>query len=115
MALRKWKDPKNRLSFPHRSALAERLAKKIERDTGIACDPNTFARIYAGHNQREEGGWCWTMRLAESLFEIGSSDPASECVKKKYKLTESHSEIYAELIKGKGESDELSRIAGNSE
>ena len=97
MALRKWRDPKNRLSHPHRSALAERLAKKIEQDTGLKCDPNTFARTYAGRWQREEDAWCWTMRLAESLFEIGSSDPASECVKQKYKLIVSQSEIYAEL------------------
>lgn len=97
MRIGKWRDPKNRLSYPHRSALAERLAKKIEQDTGLKCDPNTFVRTYAGRWQREEGAWCWTMRLTESSYEIGSSDPASECVKQKYKLIESQSEIHAEL------------------
>lgn len=96
MALRKWKDPKNRLSFPHRSALAERLAKKIERDTGIACDPNTFARIYAGYLMRSEGTWCWSMYTKDSRIQIGSAEPASECVKSKYKLVMSGTEVFAE-------------------
>lgn len=81
--------------------LRERLAKKIEKDTGIACDPETFRRTYAGYWQRSLGAFVWTMQIKGDFEELGSTYPASECVKSKYKLTLSCDklEIYPELIK----------------
>ena len=45
------------LSGQHYSKLAERLAKKIYKELGIECDPNTFRRTYAGYWQRSQGTW----------------------------------------------------------
>lgn len=68
--------------------LAIRLAKKIERDCDIRCDPETFERTYAGKNQKAAGSFVWTMFLSDgqSWF-IGSVEMASELVKNKYYLS----------------------------
>ncbi len=101
MAWHRYRTPK--LSRPHYSALAERLAKKIERDTGLVCDPSTFTRSYAGYWQKSSGAWLWSMQVKDIPHEIGSCDPASECVKSKYhlELLNSGDEIVAELTEGK--------------
>ena len=80
--------------------LRERLAKKIERDTGIACCPDTFRITYAGYWQKSVGAWVWAMRIKDLPEELGSIYPASECVKSKYKLVLSYNplEIFPELI-----------------
>ena len=82
-----------------RPTLSEKLAKKIERDIGIICDPETFRRTYAGYWQKSLGAFVWAMRIKGSPKELGSGYPASECVKSKYKLTLSCDglEIYPEL------------------
>lgn len=85
------------------SVLAIRLAKKIEAELGIKCDPSTFRRTYAGYWQKASGAWVWAIRVSGTPFEIGSGDTATMCVNKKYKLcltTGGHSrEITAELIR----------------
>lgn len=89
-----------RLSREHYSPLADKLAKKIERELGLTCDPATFRRTYAGYWQKSNGAWLWTMRVMNGAYEIGSSNPASECIKKKYRLVmlESGDEICAESV-----------------
>ena len=90
-----------KLSRPHASALAERLAEKIEKDLGLVCDPSTFCRTYAGSWQRARGAVVWTMKLKNSPLDIGSGEPASECVKNKYRLClieDGYGEISTELI-----------------
>lgn len=84
-----------------RPTVRERLVKKIERDTGIICDPDTFRRTYTGYWQKSLGAIVWAMRIKDSPKEIGSIFPASECVKSKYKLELSYDtlEIFPELIK----------------
>lgn len=94
----------NKLSQPHRSGLGDRLAKKIEKDTGLICDPETFRRTYAGRWQKANGAYVWAIKIKGTPFEIGSGDSATDCVNKKYKLciSEDHwgmKEIVAELIK----------------
>lgn len=86
------------------SDLAIRLAKKIEAELCIKCDPSTFRRTYAGFWQKASGAWVWAIRVSGTPFEIGSGDTATMCVNKKYKLylTESpygSREITAELIR----------------
>lgn len=93
-----------KISYPHRSTLGEQLAKKIEKDTGLVCDPETFRRTYAGYWQKSNGAYVWAMRIMGSPFEIGSGDPATECVKKTCRLCISTDnwgfmEIVAEKIK----------------
>lgn len=68
------------------SKLSENLARKIESDTGIICNPDTFARTYAGRNQKANGAIVWEMVSKNGARIIGSSWPATECVKKKYVL-----------------------------
>ena len=86
------------------SDLAIRLAKKIEDELGIKCDPSTFRRTYAGYWQKASGAWVWAIRVSGTSFEIGSGDTATMCVDKKYKLylVEDRfggQEITAELIR----------------
>ena len=83
-----------------RPTLRERLAKKIEKDTGIICDPETFRRTYAGYWQKALGAWVWAMRIKGSPKELGSVFSASECVKSKYKLVLSYDpiEVFPELV-----------------
>ncbi len=63
MAWHRYREPK--LSREHHSVLAEKLAKKIEKDIGLVCDPTTFRRTYAGYWQRSNGAWLWTMQVIE--------------------------------------------------
>ena len=74
------------LSREHSSPLAIRLAKKIKRDLNIECDPETFRRTYAGYWQKGLGAYLWTMRTKSTFIDVGSGEPASECVKSKYIL-----------------------------
>ena len=69
------------------SKLAMRLAKKIETELGIRCNPETFHRTYAGCNQRASGAWVWIMNEENDVRDVGSCWPASECVKQKYALS----------------------------
>ena len=69
------------------SSIAERLAAKIERELGLKCDPATFRRTYAGRWQKASGTWVWSISVVETHNDIGSCDPASECVKTIYQLT----------------------------
>lgn len=97
MAWHRYTVPK--LSREHSSLLAVRLAKKIKKELDIDCDPDTFRRTYVGYWQKSLGAWLWTMKVKGTGFEIGSCDPASECVKSKYHLSicEGGEEICAEL------------------
>lgn len=77
------------------SKLILRLCKKIQDDLGYECDEYSFRRTYAGYWQRSLGAWSWYMRT-KSGVDIGSMEPVTECVKKKYKLIKSGQEIYIE-------------------
>ncbi len=44
----------------------ERLARKIEKDTGIRCDAVTFKRTYRGYWGRRQGAFSWTMQTVSS-------------------------------------------------
>ena len=69
------------------STTIHRLVKKIYEDTGIICDPTTFRRTYAKNPALQAGALSGTMRIQNSTINIiGSQWPASECIKKKYKL-----------------------------
>ena len=90
-----------KLSREHTSPLAERLAKRIKNDLGIELDPKTFRRTYAGYWQRTSGAWAWTMCSTnpKNPIEVGSSDPATVCVRKDHTLLISEDcEISAEPI-----------------
>jgi len=67
------------------SRLSERLAKKIERELHIQCDPATFRRTYAGRNQKAAGAFLWEMNGVHGGT-LGSISPASECVKSTVRL-----------------------------
>ena len=86
-------------------SIPRRLAEKILQDIGIECDPSTFRRTYAGRNQKAAGAFVWVMLLKErpentpaDMWLIGSIEPATKLVKKKYKLTfdRSEGEIFGE-------------------
>ena len=62
------------------SKLAERLAKKIEKELGIKCRPETFRRAYAGYWMKLQGAFAWEMDCIGGGV-IGSMSPASELVK----------------------------------
>ena len=98
MSWHRYREPK--VSRPHSSKLAERLAKKIKEQLDIECDPTTFRRTYAGYWQKSNGAFVWTMYRKDMPFDIGSCDPASICVRKDYRLTitDDCSEICAEKI-----------------
>lgn len=82
------------------SDLTLKLCKKIQEDIGIICDPETFRRTYAGCWMRSNGAWVWEMEIEGSHRSVGSIEPASELVKKKYRLTiDRDNEIFAELRK----------------
>ncbi len=85
--MRWWKYKTPKISMPHSSTLSQRLAKKIEKDLGMQCDPSTFTRTYAGSWQKSAGAWLWTMQIKGTPFDVGSCEPASECVKAKNKLS----------------------------
>lgn len=78
------------------SFLAVKLAKKIQKDCGIMCYPAKFERTYAGKNMKAAGAFVWT------IGNIGSTEPASELVKSKYKLNCFYSdgdiEIFGEKV-----------------
>ena len=67
-------------------SLAEKLANKLREEEKICCNPDTFTRTYAGRNQRASGAFVWMMQDVNEIHWYGSIYPASECVKKKYKL-----------------------------
>ena len=79
-------------------ALAERLSKKIKRDIGIECVPCTFKRTYAGYWQKRAGTFIWEMNVKGFSYEIGSTQPASELVKRGCKLELQGNEIFGEVI-----------------
>ena len=64
---------------------SERLARKIERELGIKCDPCTFQRTYAGYWMRTQGAFSWIMNTTRGGT-IGSMYTASELVKPYVKL-----------------------------
>ena len=85
MRLRTWKQP---MGY---GETVKKLCEKIERDCGIKCDPHTFRRTYAGSQMKCYLSYVsWTMKAythnGDLLLEVGSMDPASELIKKKYKL-----------------------------
>ena len=67
-------------------SLAERLANKIREETGREVSPLTFSRTYAGRNMKAAGAFVWMVQDINGIHWYGSMYPASECVKKKYKL-----------------------------
>lgn len=77
------------------SKLIERLCKKIKDEVGCDCDPASFRRTYAGYWQRSNGAWSWFM-LTKGGWDIGSSEPATKCVQKKYKIYKIGTELYLE-------------------
>lgn len=78
--------------------LAERLSKKIKRDIGIECVPCTFRRTYAGYWQKRAGAFVWEMNVKGFSYEIGSTQPASELVKRGCKLEMKGNEIFGEVV-----------------
>lgn len=77
--------------------IAERLSNKIKQDIGIYCIPCTFKRTYAGYWQKREGAFVWEMNVKGLPYEIGSTQPASELVKRGYKLEMKGNEIFGEV------------------
>ena len=71
------------------SKLIDRLCVKIKDELGIECDPTTFKRTRAGYWQRASGAWSWFIQTKNSRIDIGSSEPVTECVKKKWELCRS--------------------------
>ena len=61
------------------SKLSEKLARKIEKEIGIRCNPDTFVRTYAGKWQRLAGAFVWEMVCEGGR--IDSISPASDCVR----------------------------------
>ena len=63
----------------------ERLAKRIEKDTGYKLIK--FRRTYAGHWQKSGGNWVWGAYDAENeANDIGSCETATELLKSKKPL-----------------------------
>ncbi len=84
----------------------ERLCKKIERDCGIKCKPHTFRRTFAGSMMKSWLGYVsWTMDDDKGR-EVQSTEPASELLKKKYKLQAYNGGLYVEIW-GEVKSDQL--------
>ena len=77
--------------------IAERLSKKIERDIGIECVPCTFKRTYAGYWQKRAGAFVWEMNVKGFSYEIGSTQSASELLRRGYKLEMNGNEIFGEV------------------
>ena len=77
--------------------IAERLSSKIKQDIGIECVPCTFRRTYAGYWQRRQGAFVWEMDVKGFSYEIGSTQPASELVKRGCKLEMKGKEIFGEV------------------
>ena len=92
---------KFKLNTDKPSPLIKRLCKKIKEQLGIECDPTTFRRLRPGYWQRSSGAWSWSMRTLNGIFEFGSCDPVTMCVRRDHKLEwlDSGDEIVAELIK----------------
>ena len=67
--------------------IGKRLAEKIWSELGIRCDPDTFCRTYAGRYQKASGAWTWIMTEENGIRDVGSCWIASECVKRKYRLS----------------------------
>lgn len=65
--------------------MVEKLVKKIHDDVGLECYPSTFYRTRAGKHQKAAGAFVWIIETKEHGY-IGSIYPASECIKKEYKL-----------------------------
>ena len=85
MRLRTWKQP---IGY---GKTIKKLCEKIERDCGIKCDPHTFRRTYAGCQMKSElSAMSWLMKEetehGHAIIEVGSMTPASELIKKRYKL-----------------------------
>ena len=72
------------------------LKKRLLVDLGL--DADNFKRLYPGYWQRSEGAWTWCCRAYEGRIEIGSSDPAKDCLKAE-RLVISGENIYAERLK----------------
>lgn len=65
--------------------MVKKLVKKIYDDVGLECYPSTFHRTRAGKHQKSAGAFVWIIE-AKGYGYIGSIYPASECIKKEYKL-----------------------------
>ena len=78
--------------------IAERLSNKIKRDIGIECVPCTFKRTYAGYWQKRAGAFIWVMNVKGFSYEIGSTQSASELLRRGYKLEMKGNEIFGEVI-----------------
>ena len=63
-----------------KSKLADRLAKKIEKEFGVKCRPETFRRTYAGYWMKLQGAFVWEMDCIGGGV-VGSMYPASELAK----------------------------------
>lgn len=63
----------------------EKLAKRIERDTGLKLIK--FRRTYAGFHQRSAGNWVWAAYDADNeANDIGSTETATELLRSKKPL-----------------------------
>lgn len=88
-----------KLGSDNPSPLIKRLCKKIKEQIGIECDPVSFRRLRPGYWQRSAGAWSWSIRELNGIFEFGSCDPVTRCVRKDYRLVMEDDELYAEFIK----------------
>ena len=77
------------------SKLVLRLVKKIEKDLGIQCNPDSFVRTRVGCNMKEAGAFVWTLRDCNGV-KLGSCDTVTECVRSDRKL---------ELVRNTGDNE----------
>lgn len=61
----------------------ERFVKLIKGKFNIELDPNTFRRVHAGHWQRSQGAWSWSMRERNTVRSYGSAWSLTELMKAK--------------------------------
>lgn len=62
---------------------ALKLAQFVEEVFGIKADYKTFRRTYAGHWQRSQGAWSWSMQRTDMPSDLGSQWSLSEILSKK--------------------------------
>lgn len=71
--------------MPSKQVMA--LTQRIKDEFGIAIDPNTFRRTYAGHWLRAGGAFTWTINTINGLGCVGGFEPIKKYVTKKNKLS----------------------------
>lgn len=86
------------------SLLAERLARKMKQDLGIDVEP-VIHRTWASYFHDDDGANKWYMyeivKGKETDYRsnmIGSGYPATECVKRKYKMEFGLSDLSGDQI-----------------